>query len=269
MAAAAFSERYGPWALVAGAGEGIGQAFARALAARGLDLILVDLDAAKADRLADRLARDHGRRCLAVPLDLGGDGLLAGLDAAVGDRDVGLVVYNAARSSIGPFLDQPLDDKLAQLAVNCRGPLLAAHHFGPRLAARGRGGLILLSSLAAIHGHRLTASYAATKAFNAILAESLWDEWADAGVDVLAVCPGMTRTPGFVDSQPALTGLQARLVSEPDQVAARALDALGRGPRVVIGAPNRLVTLVNDRLLPRGLTSRWLGRVMDRVYPRR
>jgi len=191
MPAAAFARRYGPWGLVAGAGEGIGLAFAEALAGRGLDLILLDRDAAKVDRLADRLAAERGRRCLAVPLDLGAPDLLDRLAVAVGERDVGLVVYNAARASIGPFLEQGLEDKLAQLEVNCRGPLLLAHLFGPRLAARATGGLILMSSLAGIHGHRLTASYAATKAFNAILAEALWDEWAAHGVDVLAVYPGL------------------------------------------------------------------------------
>ncbi len=269
MGGVCFSERYGPWALVAGAGEGIGQAFAEALARRGLDLVLVDLHADKVDRLADRLAQERGRRCLAVPLDLASADLLDRIDTALGDRDVGLVVYNAARSHIGPFLGQSLEDKLAQLEINCRGPLLLAHHFGPRLAARGRGGLVLLSSLAGTHGHRLTASYAATKAFNGILAEALWDEWAAHGVDVLGVCPGMTRTPGFEDSRPALSSFQSRLVSEPAQVAEQALAALGRGPRVVTGAPNRLATLINDRLLPRGLASRWLGRVMDSIYPGR
>lgn len=264
-----FHARYGPWALVAGAAQGIGAAFAERLAGRGLWLVLVDRDERGLDRLAERLAREHGGRCLAVCQDLGEADLLERLEPVLVDREIGLLVYNAAHSHVGSFLDQPLAEKLSCLRVNCQGPLLLAHALAPAMARRGRGGLIFMSSLAGTHGHRLVASYAASKAFDWILAEALWDELGERGLDVLAVCAGMTRTPGFLASAPALGALRARLVQEPGQVVDEALAALGSGPRVVTGLPNRLAALASDRLLPRGLASRWLGRAMAGLYPGR
>jgi hypothetical protein len=264
-----FRQRYGPLALVAGAAEGIGAAFAEQLARRGLDLMLLDRQAEACGALAARLRAAHRIECRALVCDLGAPDLLERLQAELSDAAVGLVVYNAARSTVGGFLQQPLADKLATLDVNCRGWLLLAHHFGAAMAGRGRGGLIVMSSLAGTHGHGLVATYGATKAFDWLLAEALWDELGPRGVDVLAVCAGMTRTPGFERSGPRLGRLQARLVLRPQQVAAGALDALGRGPRFIPGASYRLTQLINDRLLPRGLASRWLGRTMRRIYPDR
>lgn len=264
-----FARRYGPLALVAGAAEGIGAAFAEQLARRGLDLVLLDRQAEACGALAARLRAVHRVECRALVCDLGAPDLLERLEPEVDASAVGLVVYNAARSAVGGFLQQPLEDKLETLHVNCRGWLLLAHHFGAAMAGRGRGGLIAMSSLAGTHGHGLVATYGATKAFDWLLAEALWDELGPHGVDVLAVCAGMTRTPGFERSGPRLGRLQSKLVLRPEQVATGALDALGRGPRFIPGASYRLTQLVTDRLLPRSMASRWLGRTMRRIYPDR
>jgi short-subunit dehydrogenase len=233
--------RYGPWALVAGASEGIGAAFARALAGHGLNLVLV------ARRPVDALAATLGVETVGVRADLATEeGVRATMDATSG-REIGLVVANAAYSPIGPFVAADSAESLRALDLNCRAPLLLAHHLLPAMAARGRGGFILMSSLAGQQGSRNLATYAATKAFGAILAESLWAELRPRGVDVLACVAGAVSTPGLARAK-ATTAPGTRT---PEQVVDAALRALGRGPRVVPGPLMRVSSAVMSRLLPR------------------
>jgi hypothetical protein len=255
-----FAERYGPWALVAGASEGLGAAFAQALAARGLNLLLVARRAAELEAVAAPLrARVEVRTC---PLDLARPDLDEALAALIGSLDVGLCVYNAAHSPLGPFLEQPLADKLRAVDVNCRGPLVAAHVLGPRLVARGRGGLLLMSSLTAFWGSPLLATYGATRAFNLSLGEALWYELGPGGVDVLVCCPGATRTPGFERT----SGPDGPRAMAPRAVAEEALAALGRGrPSRVAGLANRLAVFLLGRLLPRRRAVAILGNATARL----
>ena len=154
---------------------------------------------------------------------------------------------------------------MAQIDVNCRTPLLLVHRVLPKLVARGRGGVILLSSLSAMRGSALVASYAATKAWNLILAESLWDELRDTGVDVLGVLPGTTRTPGLLSSTPQ-AGLATANMLEPEQVAREALDALGHQPSVIPSQPNRDSDAFLSSL-DRAEAIKTMGDVMRATYP--
>jgi short-subunit dehydrogenase len=250
-----FVKRYGPWALIAGASEGIGAAFARALARRGIHLVLV---ARRADRLAEaerELAGVAPVQVRCVALDLGRADAPALLEHAVADLDLGLIVYNAAVAPSGAFLEIPLEEQLAAIDVNVRGPLALAHRFGRRLAARGRGGIVLLSSLTAFQGSPFVATYGASKSFLLSLAEGLWFELAPRGVDVLAVCAGATRTPNY------LRRAQRRAPGElePDRVAGEALERLARGPAMIPGRFNRLASQLMRRLLSRRATIRIMG----------
>jgi short-subunit dehydrogenase len=186
----------------------------------------------------------------------------AALRDLVGERAVGLVVYNAAESLVGRFLDQPLPDKLRTIDVNCRGPLVVAHELGTAMARRGRGGIILMSSMSGLQGSPIVASYAATKAYNLVLAEGLWDELREAGVDVLACCAGPTRTPGWDRSRPQ----RNMRTMEPRAVVDEALAALGRRPSVVPGRFNRIVAFVLHRLLSRRRVVRIMGDATRRLY---
>ena len=154
---------------------------------------------------------------------------------------------------------------MAQLDVNCRTPLLLVHHVLPKLVARGRGGVVLLSSLSAMRGSALVAGYAATKAWNLILAESLWDELRDTDVDVLAVLPGTTRTPGLLSSAPQ-AGLATANLMDPSDVAREALDALGRMPSVIPSQANRDSEAFLSSL-DRAEAIRAMGDVMRATYP--
>jgi short-subunit dehydrogenase len=257
-----FRERYGPWALVAGASTGLGEAFARRLAARGLHLLLVARRADALDRLAGELRAEHGVEVRTAACDLGRADLLEALGPLLAGAEVGLLVYNAAASAIGPFLDRPLEDQLAVLDVNCRAPLLLAHALGGPMARRGRGGLLFMASVAGGQGNPWLASYAASKAFDIVLAEGLWSELRERGVDVLAARAGATRTPGFAASGPR----QRVPLMEPGQVADLALAALGHGPTVVTGGLNRLAAFLFTRLLPRRAAIGIMGRATRRLY---
>src|SRR3954453_16971426 len=219
-------DRYGPWAVVAGASEGIGAAFATALAARGIDLVLVARRPEPLEALAARLPV----QTVTVAADLA-DGVEPVLAATAG-LDVGLVVCNAAYSPIGPFLDSDPADTARALALNCAVPLALAHGYLPAMAARGRGGFVLMSSLAGMQGSPGLTAYAATKAFGAVLAEGLWDELRGRGVDVVTAVAGGVGPPGLAQSP----SRAAPGTVTPEQVAKAALDGLGHGPRVVPGA---------------------------------
>ncbi len=258
-----FLRKYGPWALVAGASEGIGAAFAEEIAARGLPMILLARRVEPLEALAARLRAAHGVEVRTASVDLGAPSLLDDVRRVTAGLDVGLLVYNAAVSLIGPFLEQSLDDKLRALDVNCRGPLILSDELGRAMARRGRGGIILMSSLAGTQGTPYVATYAATKAFNLVLAEGLWDELRERGVDVLACRAGATRTPAFERSKPA-PGPAPIMDAKP--VAAQALSALGKGPSMVPGAFNGAVAFLMQRVMPRRAAVATMGNATRKMY---
>src|SRR5690606_26235749 len=117
------ADRYGEWALVAGASEGIGRAFAAALAESGLDLVLVARRRAPLEALAETLRREHGVKVVVAVADLGAPDVVDVIRRQTGDLSVGLVVYNACYSTIGEFAETDVESKLLTVAVNCAGPV--------------------------------------------------------------------------------------------------------------------------------------------------
>lgn len=249
-----FRRRYGPWAVIAGASEGIGQAYADQLAAKGLNLITLARRAELLEEDAKRIRAKHGVEVCPVSLDLAASDLASCFTGAIEGRDVGLLVYNACYSHIGKFLDVPLDDHLRTLDVNCRGPVTLVQQLAPRLIARGRGGLLLMSSMSGFQGSAMVASYAATKAFNTVLAEGLWYELRPRGVDVLACIAGATSTPGFENSTPQAKKRKAMPMA-PAGVAREGIAALGKGPVHITGRINRAVNVVAQLMTRRARTT--------------
>lgn len=261
-----FATTYGPWALVLGAGAGMGESYARQLCSRGLDLVLVDRDTTALAALAGDLGSAVQCRCLDV--DLASTDAVDILVDAVAELDLGLVVANAASSHVGSFRQQPLASIVTQIQVNLLTPVSLVHRLLPRLAARDRAGVILMSSLSSRRGAPLVATYAATKAYLAILAESLWDELADDGIDVLGVLPGSTRTPGWLASHPQ-AGLGTATLMVADDVVTEALDTLGAGqPTLVAGSSNRESEALLESM-ERADAIRMVGQVMRDMYPDR
>jgi uncharacterized protein len=240
-------QSYGPWAIVAGASEGLGAAFARALATQGINLVLVARRALVLESLARSLRERHDIEARNVCCDLGAPDLARHLATAIGDIEIGIGIYNAAYSFVGPLLARPLEEAVRVVDVNVRGPLQFVHAIAPPMIARGRGGIVLMSSLAGMQGAPHLATYAASKAFNAILAEGLWAELRPQGVDVLVSCAGAVRTPGYLKTAAG----DAPGTLDPDQVAVRTLAALGKGPRFVPGGMNKLAAFLLARMIPR------------------
>jgi len=266
---AAFAARYGPYALVAGASEGIGRAFAAELAAAGLNLVLVARRQPPLALLSEELRAAHGIDVRTVSADLADPAAADAVVSASGGCEIGLLVYNAAASSVGRFLDTPIDAHLRTVHVNVRGPLLLAHAFAGAMVARGRGGIVLMSSLTAFQGTPLVANYGATKAFNLVLAEGLWSELAESGVDVLACCAGATLTPGYERVTPKRAAERfAPRPQDPRDVAREALGALGRRPVIVTGAGNRIASFVMRRLFTRRFAVATMTKAMKSRYDR-
>lgn len=247
MKTAQFKEKYGQYALVAGGSDGLGYAFAESLARRGLDLILIA-------RQEDRLKAAAARLKEAYPIDV------IPIAADMADYDnvkklvralkvsIGLLVYNAAFAPIGLFENTSEDHLALAAAVNVKAPLLLAKLLSASMIQQKKGGIVLMSSLAGGQGSPNLAAYAATKSFNAVLAEGLWKELKPHGIDVIACCAGAILTPGYRQakiSKPAPGTLQANAVAE------QTLNALGKGPIIIPGVINKVGRFVLARVLSR------------------
>jgi hypothetical protein len=226
-----FASTYGPVALVTGASSGIGAAFAERLARQGLDLVLI---ARRSDRLADlqvRLAREFGVRVRPISVDLARPEAPMQIVEAVADLDVGLVVSNAGFSMKGDHAANDQGELSEMLMVNCHAPLQLTRGFSPRLRARGRGGIVLVSSIEGLIGCPYSAAYSGTKALVKALGEGLWAELQPDGIDVLTLCPGATETEAAARSGMDLSKLQH--VMKADEVAALTLQHLQNGPTFI------------------------------------
>jgi uncharacterized protein len=261
-----FRQNYGPWALVAGASEGLGAAYAEALAARGLNLLLVARRAALLQALAGRLSDHYAVQVRTLALDLAHPDTTGRIAGETEDLEVGLLVYNAAFSAVGLFLERTLDDHLREIDTNVRAPLGLVDIFGSRMLRAGHGGIILMASLSAFQGSAYITTYSATKAFNIVLAEGLWEEWRRLGVDVLACIAGAIRTPNYLASSPHTTGRFSDATIQPEAVVASALSALGHQPTVIPGTVNRLSSFVMRHLISRKAAVRFMGSVLRGMY---
>ncbi len=228
------AETYGPWAIVAGASDGVGAAFAEELARRGVNVVLV----ARRRQLLDELAARLDVATRAITLDLSTPTATEELAAATSDLEIGLFVYNAGADSVNKvLLERDLDELRGFVRRNCTAVLEACHHFGGAMVSRGRGGVVLVTSGAAWCGGHTLSVYGATKAFDLVLAEGLWAEWRQHGVDVLALVLGPTDTPSLQGSLDRSGGKMDRL-ADPADVAAEAIAHLADGPTWSYGMPD-------------------------------
>lgn len=249
--------RYGPWAVVTGASDGIGKAFTEELAQQGFNLVLIARRRDVLESLAARYRTTYGVTCDVIACDLALPEAISQIDAATKNQDSGLLVAAAGFGSSGSFLSNSVDDELLMVDVNCRAVTALTHVFGQRFAARGRGGIVLLSSLLAFQGVPGAAHYAATKAYVQSLAEGLRLEMARKGVDVLSVAPGPIDS-GFAQRANMTYGMS----QGPMVVAQQALRALGNKGTI---RPGSLAKFLDGSLsmLPRRGRVRIMQQVMS------
>jgi short-subunit dehydrogenase len=228
-----FSRRYGRWAIVAGASEGVGACAAEELAARGLDLVLTARNADLLDQVASAIRERHGVEVRKFPLDLTVPDAVEQILATVDGLEVGLLLYvPGAVHNSQLFLDQDLHLPIRMVTLNCIVPMALAHALAPAMRERGRGGIVLVGSLGCFVGAPHTVAYSAAKAFQVSLTEGLWAELHDDGVDVLSAVIGSTTTPG----RSRTLGVEAneRFDMSAEDVAREIVENIGNGPSQVI-----------------------------------
>jgi short-subunit dehydrogenase len=250
-----FVGRYGPWAVVTGASSGIGRAIALELAATGCHLVLLSRGGPALDAVAAS-ARAHGVQVETVACDLSLTDGVEELIQATSERETGLFVASAGFGTSGTFADGDVAAELSMIDVNVRALCAQTHHFANVFRDRGRGGIVLLSSIVGYQGMPNAANYAATKAYVQSLAEGLRSELAPHGVDVLAAAPGPTDS-GFAGR----AGMRMGGALAPEKIAWPILRSLGSTTTVLPGSRSKLLRL-SLAPLPRRMRVAIMGAVM-------
>jgi len=261
-----FNQKYGQVALVAGASEGIGAEFSRQLASKGIDLILIARKIEALETLAQLIREQYkvNVQCFSCDLSAAESPLI--IKELLKDTPVDILVYNAALSHIGRFENNTIDGHKQIAQVNMITPMSLMHLFGEPMLRKGKGAIILMSSMAGFQGSGFLSVYAASKAFNRILAESVWYEWKHRGVDIIACCAGATSTPNFIKTNPGKQGIFAPRIQTPDEVVEECLRKLGKCPSITTGFGNKLAGFIMQRLLPRKLAINIMGDTTREMY---
>ena len=229
MEAKNFEQKYGPWALVTGAAEGLGAEFSRQIAATGISTLLVDVQGEKVQARAEEIAAESGVETRALVCDLAAPDFLGNLCEQSADLEIGLLVCCAGYGTVGPFLETPVEEMKRMTQINCQSTLELTHCYGNEMAQRGRGGIVIIASTSGYGGAPYVANYGATKAYDLSLGEALWYELAPHGIDVIAFSPQGTNTPGLRRGMPGLEEGEARDgVMLPSEAVELALGGLGR-----------------------------------------
>lgn len=235
------NSRYGPWAVIAGASEGVGSALAEELASQGLNVALVARRAEVLDQVAAGIAERSGVQTRTLAVDLALPDAAASIAAAMADVEVGFLAYCAGADAVcDSFLAQTVDAAEAMVQRNCVVPLQLVHHFAGPMVTRGRGGIVMFSSGAAFVGGAGMAIYGGSKAFDLVFTEALWAELKPQGVDVLAVVLGETDTPALRRLQSGDAGKSVKGATPVAQVVAEILAHLDRGPTRMVGTQVRI-----------------------------
>ncbi len=255
-----FRDRYGPWALVTGASSGIGAQFARELAAAGINLVLVARRIELLNELKQELVNRHKVEVITLQVDLSQDGCEQAIHAACDTLDIGLVVNNAGSGVPGPFASSDVQAEKELIRLNCITPVEITHHFLPKMQARGRGGIIFVSSLMGFQGVPYMANYSATKGYLLNFGESLYHECKGTGVDVLVLAPGATDAPGKHLHRVDYAKLPISWMTA-EKVVDAALKKLGRKPLLIPGLRNHLTACLSGGLWSRGLVQGFMTRL--------
>ena len=252
--------------MVAGASEGIGSAFSAYLAKEGFDLVLIARRLDPLQQLAESLIIKYNVKVDCIPCDLSDDDALRQIDERLNGREIDLLVYNAVQSYIGPFIRNTLENHLQMARLNMITPLGLIHRFGERMLAKRQGAIVLMASLAGFQGSGYLSMYAATKAFNRILGESLWFEWKKSGVDIIACCAGATSTPNFKNTNPEASSFFAPRILLPAEIPAECFRKLGKQPSFITGRGNRIASFIMQKIIPRKTAINIMGETTRKMY---
>lgn len=248
--------------LITGASSGIGAAFARKLAARGRNVLLVARSEDKLIALCNELGRLTSVRAQYLTIDLEQPDAAAQLFEETQKREleIDMLINNAGFGSMGDFTKLDLNRELEMIQLNIRALVDLTHRFLPPMRERQRGTIINVSSTAGFQAVPYMATYAATKAFVLSFSEALWDENRKHGVNVMALCPGVTETNFFEAS--GIDRPPMRTIQTPEEVVETALRALHRKKGLVISGWTNLLTVEAERFVPRSVVTRVAGKAL-------
>jgi short-subunit dehydrogenase len=248
--------------VITGASSGIGEAFARKLAARGRNVLLAARSEDKLITLCNELGRSNSIRAQYVTLDLSKPESPARLfeEAVKRGLIVDMLINNAGFGSMGEFTKLELARELNMIDLNVKALVELTHRFLGPMVERRQGAIINVASTAGFQGVPFMATYAATKAFVLSFSEALWEENRPHGVKVMALCPGVTDTNFFE----AAHGQKppARVSQSPEEVVEAALRGLSQGKSHVVSGWTNFFMVESERLAPRSLITRVAGRMM-------
>lgn len=228
--------KYGPWVLVTGASSGIGLELAVQLASAGCNLVLCARNIQRLQNAESQIRGRYDVETKLVAADMSEQIAIDHLIHSIQNLDIGLVILSAGYGTSGLFKDASLHTEINMLRVNCESILSLTHYFTQRFLSRGKGGIILLSSIVAFQGVPYAAHYAATKAYIQSLGEALAVELKPLGIDVLSAAPGPVMT-GFGDRANMTIGRSLR----PSEISVPILRALGKKNTVLPGMLTRLL----------------------------
>ena len=256
---------FGPWAVVTGASSGIGKAIARHLGSSGINVVLVARREAQLESVRAEIARDFSAQCRVVKADLTAPGFFDDLESATRDLDVGLVVGNAGFASPGELLTIDREELLRAVRLKVDANLTLVHHFGQRLVARGRGGILLVSSIGGLAGVPYVANTAGVEAYVLNLGEGLHVELKPHGVHVTVLMPGPTLTESMAKMGVDPSEMPMKPMSA-ERCAAEGLAALARNKAThVAGRMNRVMA----KLMPRSVATSMMGAMIGKKFARK
>jgi len=262
-----FANYFGPWALIAGASEGLGEAFAHEIAKKGINIILVARRKELMEKLSQQLRQEYNVKTKIIQLDLASIDVLEKIKKETEQLEIGLMIYNAASSPIGLFYHFNLEQQNKVIDINVKGPMIFTYYFGQLMKDRGKGGIILLSSLAGLQGDPYHAHYSATRGYTMNLAEALWYEMKKYGVHVMTCAAGATKTPNYISSKPKRAGLINPRPMDAKKVAKGSLKSLRKNkPYHYPGFSNKFNVFILRHLLSRKAAIKFLGNIANKMY---
>ena len=260
-------DKYGPWAVIAGGSQGIGEAYARILGSQGINLVLLARGKPLLEKLAKELEDELKISVISISVDLADENAINKVREKTDDLEVNMLIYNAASEVLGPFFNSELKEHLTMLDVNCRSVLIFTEHFGRLMKERKKGGIILMSSMSCLVGSPYITHYGASKAYIRNLAEGLWYELKPFNIDVISCIAGKTATPRYIESSPDDSkGLFAGGAKEPILVAKEAIKRIGKDPSFTPGFSNKVATFILRHLLSNKKGIKVGGKTLDNMF---
>jgi len=258
-----FKQKYGDWALITGASSGIGKEFAKQLAQRGLNVVLVARRIDKLKQLADEIVKNYNVQAKIVQADLTKPDFLTKIKEVTNDLEIGLLVSNAGMMYIGNYFDNTPENEIKMIDLNIKAPAILTHYFGQQMIKRKRGGIIYTASMLGFMGTPYSSAYAGTKAHEIVKAEGLAYELKPNGVDVLVLNPGLTQTE--MTSKNDFSKMPMKLM-KPELVAKSAINAIGKRTMVTPGFMNNMMNWMSKHIMSRKMNTKMFGGFMKKTF---